>query len=166
MRGRVTLLAGLLVCLVIVFAGALTIEYFRNEQQSSQISALSSRLATLESSGEVVVAASRSFGQEGQIVIGNLGTFDFKAANYTEPNTFTFQNVTFRSTPEVTTGALCALFNATLQSGATYQLAACAFGTSSGGVQTVISLTEQAVPQAGVMLLPDRTAYVLVRARS
>ena len=108
--------------------------------------------------GQIFVQTSRSFGQMGQIVIAGVGTFDFRAANYTVPNTFSFDNVTFTSTPEVTTGAICAEFGATLQNGSSYSLGACGFFQ-----QSTISFTKQATPQAGVMLLPDRTAYVLVR---
>lgn len=103
-------------------------------------------------------------------MIGSVGTFDFKAANYTTPNTFSFENVTFTSTPQVTTGAPCAEFTAELQNGSSFPLAACAFdvaipGDQSSGVvgQAVISFANQTMPHVGVMLLPDRTAYVLVR---
>jgi len=153
------LLLGIFVVLTIILASLSAVEYLRTSQLNAQLSP--------------VEGAPSSLGQVGQIVIVGEGTFDFRAANYTTPNTFTFENVTFTSTPTVSTGAVCAEFNATLQDGSSYSLAACAFdvflqnGQSSGSVgQMVLSFTTQATPQAGVMLLPNRSAYVLVRASS
>lgn len=165
MKSRSLLLA-VFVVLTILFAAVSTIEYTEVSQLSAQVSAMS---AGTGSSGRFLVQASRPLGATGEIVIGVVGTYDFEAANYTVPNTFVFENVTFSSMPHITTGAICAQFNATLSSGQTFPLAACAFDVFLGGeqagsvsMQSVITFSNQTRPAVGVMLLSDQSAYVLV----
>lgn len=163
------LLLGIFIALTLILAAVSAAEYLQTSQLDAQVSALSVQVSEHQTSGEVTAAVSQSLGQTGQIVIGSIGTFDFRAANYTAPNTFIFENVTFTSTPEVTTGAVCAQFSATLQNGSSYPLAACAFDVSipqdqAMARQTIISFTSQSTPEAGLMFLPDGTAYVLVRS--
>jgi len=156
------LILGIFVVATIILSAATVVLYGR----ASGASATTVTVTTV-SGQQVVAQGSRSLGQGGEIVIQGVGTYDFEAANYTTSNTFQFENVTFAAVPQVTTGALCAEFKATLQNGSSYTLEACSFLmdlTSVGTVQqTVITFTSQAVPQAGLMFLPDRTAYVLVR---
>jgi imidazoleglycerol phosphate synthase glutamine amidotransferase subunit HisH len=167
------LILGVFVVATVILSAATLVLYGQVSRANGTTTTTTVTLTTVSGSTElsgqqVIVEASRSFGQVGEIVMPGVGTFDFRAANYTTPNTFRFENVTFTAVPQVTTGALCAEFKATLQNGSSYSLEACSFDlalTSLGIVQqTVISFTKQAVPQAGLMFLPDRTVYVLVRA--
>ncbi|HYB44991.1 MAG TPA: hypothetical protein VEC92_00565 [Nitrososphaerales archaeon] len=157
------LILGVFVVATVVLSAATLVLYTR----VSGANGTTTVTVTMVSGQQVVAQGSRSLGQAGEMVIQGVGTYDFEAANYTTSNTFQFENVTFAAVPEVTTGALCAEFKATLQNGSSYTLEACSFLmdlTSVGTVQqTVITFTSQAVPQAGLMFLPDRTAYVLVR---
>jgi len=159
------LILGVFVVATVVLSAATVVLY-------SRVSGASTTTVTVTTvSGQQVVAqGSRSLGQGGEIVIQGVGTYDFEAANYTTSNTFQFENVTFTAVPVVTTGALCAEFRATLRNGSSYSLEACSFEMALSSVgtvqQTAISFTSQASPQAGLMFLPDRSAYVLVRVPS
>lgn len=166
-----TIVLGILIVLTATFAFVSVVENSEILQLNARVSTLTAQVSTLGSSGAAVVSVSSQLGETGQLVIMGVGTFDFEAANYTTPRTLNFENVTFTSTPQVTTGALCAEFTATMSNGSSFPLAACAFGayvgngqTSATVIQSVISFSNQTKPQVGVMLLSDRSAYVLVRA--
>ena len=168
---RMTALTVLFVVLTVAFSAVSVVEYTEIAKLNTEVSTEFTTVTGSQSSGSFVIQTSHSLGTTGEIVVGNVGTYDFEAANYQSPNTFTYENVTFTSTPQVTTGAVCAEFNATVLGGQTFPLAACAFdvyissGPSPGMVmQSVIAFSNQTTPAVGVMLLSDRTAYVLVRS--
>lgn len=163
------LLIGVFVAATVILSAATVVLYGQvsGAGHTTTITVTTAPVSTQLPGQEVVVQVSPTFGQAGEIVIQGVGTFDFRAANYTAANTFQFENVTFTAVPTVTTGALCAEFKATLQNGSSYSLEACSFEMALPSVgtvqQTAISFTNQTIPQAGLMFLPDRTAYVLVR---
>jgi hypothetical protein len=152
------LLLAVLVGLTLVFASLSVIEFALSTNRITQ-----TVNSTLASTKTVLfpVPVPSFLERNGSLLIDGYGLFFYVATDYTAPKTFTFHNITFNSTPEVTTGAPCAFFTVNFHDASVEKLSVCSF-TTNYGHEAAMALSMHYDPRVGLYFQSDGTVYVMV----